>query len=77
MSCDSRNIKKGVRQNSEKTYLEIFRVSGLPAAAVSSINSSAEKPTRAMPLSIPMEAGTPPLTRTTDSKCEAKAVFSG
>lgn len=60
-----------------RSLRETFRVSGLPADAVSSMSSSAEKPTRAMPLSTPTVAGMPPLRRTTDSRCKASAAFSG
>ena len=60
-----------------RSLLEIFFVLGLPADAVSSINSSASSPTRATPFRTPIVAGTPPFTRTTDSRRDAKDTFSG
>lgn len=52
-------------------------MSGFPAEAVSSVNSTAENPMRATPSRTPMVAGTPPWNLTTDSRCVAKAVLSG
>lgn len=56
---------------------ETFLVSGLPAEDASSMISSGLRPTRATPFKTPMVAGTPPFKRTTDSRWEAKVVFSG
>lgn len=41
------------------------------------MSSSASSPTRATPLITPIVAGTPPLTRTTDSRSDARAKLSG
>ena len=60
-----------------RSLLEIFLVSGLPADAVSSMSSSALNPTRATPFRTPTVAGMAPFIRTTDSRCDAKATFSG
>ena len=60
-----------------RSLLDNFFVSGLPADAVSSINSSASSPTRATPFRTPTVAGTPPFTRTTDSRWDAEDTFSG
>jgi hypothetical protein len=41
------------------------------------VNSCTSNPTFATPFSTPIVAGIPPLARTTDSKSEASATFSG
>lgn len=60
-----------------RSLRDTFLVSGLPAEAVSSMSSSALRPTRATPLRTPIVAGIPPFTRISDSRWEAKAMFSG
>lgn len=56
---------------------DTFKALFVSAVEASSIISSALRPTRATPLRMPIVAGTPPLTLTTDSSKEANATLSG
>lgn len=60
-----------------KSLRETFSADLCSAVEASSIISSALIPTLAMPPRTPTVAGTPPLTRTTDSSSDARAIFSG
>lgn len=60
-----------------RSLLESFIVIGFPADAVSSLSSSALRPTRAMPFRTPIVAGTAPFSRTISSRLAASATLSG
>ncbi len=60
-----------------RSLLESFIVSDLPADIASSVSSFGLKPTRAIPFRTPIVAGKAPFLRTTDSRCKARAAFSG
>jgi hypothetical protein len=59
------------------SLLETFIVSGFPAFEVRATSSSVDRPTRAIPSTIPIVAGIPPFLRTIDSSSRARATLSG
>jgi len=61
----------------DRSRVETFIVSALPAELHSWINSSDSRPIQATPLMTPIVAGMPPFKRTTDSRLDAKAILSG
>jgi hypothetical protein len=66
-----------IPQANPRSRRESFSVFSCPALEVSWMSSSGSMPTHAVPFSIPIVAGTPPLMRTTLSRCDARAPLSG